>query len=140
MKSLINFVRLSSAERALLLRCATALALAALIVRVLPSAHLRRVLSETRQPRENRRYSLERIAWAVATAARVVPGATCLPQAIVARRILRREGYPADLRIGVSVQQTGFAAHAWVESEGRILVGTPQSGEEYVSLPAISKP
>jgi Transglutaminase-like superfamily len=65
----------------------------------------------------------ERIGWAVGSAARFVPDATCLPQALAAEAILRHRGHPADLRIGVTRDGGGVQAHAWVESYGRVIVG-----------------
>ena len=66
---------------------------------------------------------VDRIGWAVCSAARFVPGATCLPQALAAEAILRRRGHPADLRLGVKRGDDGVEAHAWVESYGRVIVG-----------------
>jgi Transglutaminase-like superfamily len=65
----------------------------------------------------------ERIGWAIGSAARFVPEATCLPQALAAEAMLRRRGHPADLRLGVTRGDDGVEAHAWVESYGRIIVG-----------------
>lgn len=65
----------------------------------------------------------DRIGWAVGSAARFVPDATCLPQALAAEAILRRRGHPADLRLGVTRDAAGVEAHAWVESYGRVIVG-----------------
>jgi Transglutaminase-like superfamily len=66
---------------------------------------------------------VDRIGWAVRSAARFVPGATCLPQALAAETILRRRGHPADVRLGVKRGDGGVEAHAWVESYGRVIVG-----------------
>jgi len=65
----------------------------------------------------------DRIGWAVGSAARFLPDATCLPQALAAEAILRRRGHPADLRLGVTRDANGVEAHAWVESYGRVIVG-----------------
>lgn len=65
-----------------------------------------------------------RIVWAVGAANRRVPGTTCLVRGMTAQVLLRRQGIPASLRIGVTKDEIeGFRAHAWVESRGRILVG-----------------
>ncbi len=54
----------------------------------------------------------------VATAAAFYPGrAQCLEQSLALFLLLRRRGVPAELRIGV--QPFPFAAHAWVEHDGR---------------------
>lgn len=65
----------------------------------------------------------DRIGWAIGSAARFVPSATCLPRALAAEAILRRRGHPADLRLGVTRDEGGVQAHAWVESYGRVVVG-----------------
>jgi len=65
----------------------------------------------------------DRIGWAIGSAARFVPDATCLPQALAAEAMLRRRGHPADLRLGVTRDRDGVEAHAWVESYGRVIVG-----------------
>ena len=56
-------------------------------------------------------------------AQRVVPQATCLPQALAAEAYYA-ERAPAELQIGVKKTPSGkLAAHAWVVSDGRIVVG-----------------
>lgn len=49
----------------------------------------------------------------------------CLPQALAARWLLGRAGYPSTLRIGVSTERERDAAlaHAWLEANGRIILG-----------------
>ena len=65
-----------------------------------------------------------RIARAITIAARLIPGATCLVRALAAQRLLARHGYASNLHIGVANSpETGFEAHAWIEYQGRILVG-----------------
>jgi hypothetical protein len=63
--------------------------------------------------------------WAVETAARHMPLAnTCLTQALAAQVLLARRGYPALLRIGVvKGDKDNLQAHAWVESEGEVVIG-----------------
>jgi hypothetical protein len=65
----------------------------------------------------------ERIAWAVTSAARYVPAATCLTQALTAKVLLTIAGREATLRIGVAKDGDRLRAHAWVEGSGRVIVG-----------------
>ena len=68
------------------------------------------------------------ICHAVSTASRNgVYRAKCLPQALVGWRLLARSHIPAELKLGVRKDRAGFAAHAWVESGGRILLGGEES-------------
>ena len=66
----------------------------------------------------------ERVTWALAKVSRLVPRASCLPRAIAAELLLTRMGYRATLHIGVArTHRHGLEAHAWVDSEGIIVVG-----------------
>lgn len=66
-----------------------------------------------------------RVAWAIAVASRYVPGARrCLAQALVAHALLRREGLPSGVRLGLARGADGnVEGHAWVESDGRPVIG-----------------
>lgn len=54
---------------------------------------------------------------------RYVPSASCLTQALAARTILKGYGQPSTLRIGVAPIDSTIEAHAWVEIEGKIVLG-----------------
>lgn len=58
---------------------------------------------------------------AVYRAARRLPYATCLPRSLTLWYLLRRQGVPSDLHVGVRRESDTFAAHAWVEYQGRAL-------------------
>ena len=76
---------------------------------------------------------VRRVTWAVRHAARLVPAATCLTQAIAARRLLARRGIRSDLRIGVARESDGkMRAHAWLECDGVTILG--QADREYAQL------
>jgi hypothetical protein len=67
-----------------------------------------------------------------------VPGATCLSQALAAQTLFLRQGYPAELHIGVAKNETGqLEAHAWVESEGQVVIGDLQNLSRYTPLPSL---
>jgi hypothetical protein len=69
-------------------------------------------------------YPSSRIIWAVSAVSRYIPKASCLTQAIAAETLLRINGYPAAVHIGVARSETqAFEAHAWVECQGRIVLG-----------------
>jgi len=77
---------------------------------------------------------VEKIAWAVQAAARHVPRATCLTQALAAQTWLKRRGFPADLHIGVARDsRKQFQAHAWVVSDGKVIIGGAEH-ENYVAF------
>ena len=74
----------------------------------------------------------------MSAAARVVPGRTCLTDALAADVMLCRRGHPSTLRLGVR-KHAGAAvpveAHAWVESDGAIVAGELATLDEYSLFP-----
>jgi hypothetical protein len=66
------------------------------------------------------------IAEAIRRAAAWAPvGGTCLPCALVGTVLLRRNGRPAQLTLGVATPGEGLMAHAWLESGGAPISGFP---------------
>jgi hypothetical protein len=55
--------------------------------------------------------------------------------------LLRRNGFEPQLRIGVVKENTNrIKAHAWVELDGKIVIGGPQSQvEKYTPLPNLDE-
>lgn len=67
---------------------------------------------------------LRRVAWGVAAAARYVPGASCLTQAIAGQYLLARQGSASRISVGIE-RGTGaeLKAHAWLMSGSHIVLG-----------------
>jgi hypothetical protein len=78
------------------------------------------------------------LVWAVGAAGRrLARTSRCLTEALALWVLLRRNGHDGTIRIGVAREDVdGFEAHAWLESDGTILVGGERSPQEYVPLPA----
>jgi hypothetical protein len=54
--------------------------------------------------------------------------------------MLNRYGYPAHIHIGVAKDHTGsFGAHAWLESEGTIVIGGEESASLFAPLGVIGE-
>ncbi len=63
-------------------------------------------------------------AWAVRNAARIVPFASCLTQALALQYLLAQRGYLSSIRVGVRVdEKSQIDAHAWVMFEDNALIG-----------------
>jgi transglutaminase superfamily protein len=77
------------------------------------------------QPGESDGIEVRRVAWAIAVASRYVPGAgRCLPQALVAHALLRREGLASRVWLGLARRVDGdIEGHAWVEIDGWTVIG-----------------
>jgi hypothetical protein len=108
--------RLSPAERLLALEASAWLTLACGAVRVLPRRWFGRLLQ--RAPTVRGRHELNDLALSmIERVARVHPlRPLCLEQAIAGRWMLARRGQASTLVIGASLP---FAAHAWLEVDGR---------------------
>ena len=72
---------------------------------------------------------LRRVAWGVAAAARLVPGASCLTQALSGQYLLARQGSASKISIGIERNAgTELKAHAWLMSGDHIVLGGSLSG------------
>jgi hypothetical protein len=76
----------------------------------------------------------DRIVWATKAAARLIPGSTCLIEALAAQSLLVCYGYDPRLTIGVLKKDgRSFVAHAWVTCEEQIVIGGAEV-ESYTPL------
>ena len=139
MGSIRKFWRLSQADRALLVQAAVWLGATRVALWVLPFRLVRRLLAQTARPsaaRRGPRPSRHRLVWAVSLGRRVVPSSTCLVQALAAAALFIQHGHPADVRIGVMKDEAGgLIGHAWVESDGHVVVGDSSDLSRYAPLP-----
>jgi Transglutaminase-like superfamily len=124
MSRLRKFVALPGVRRRQVLE-----ALAELVrVRVGLTLSRRSPLDRLAPPETRQRLSSESaqdLAWAVEAASRYVPRATCLVQALALQALCARRGYETSLQIGVAHgERKELEAHAWLVSEGRILIGS----------------
>lgn len=142
MEKLLRFWRLPWSDQSLLCRAAFRMSLASLAVRLLPFSWWRSRLDPRppSRPSQHGNDQVNRIVWAVEVAARHVPGATCLVQSIVGAEMLRQAGHQAGIHMGVNGRpEQALRAHAWVESEGRILLGGERSASQYIPLSASAR-
>jgi hypothetical protein len=62
--------------------------------------------------------------------------ATCLKKALVLYALLVRRGFEVQLLIGAARDGSRLDAHAWLEHQGRIILGAPTPGR-YSTLCAL---
>lgn len=79
--------------------------------------------------------------WAVEAAGRrLLSRNPCLPKALAILILFRRGGEPAELRLGVNREPDGpVQAHAWVESEGQVVIGGDVPIQTYTKLPGLDE-
>lgn len=122
-----RFRRLSPAKRRLLLAALARVGLARLALWAGPLPRARALVGQLKG-RARPEFSPEHLAWAVRVSSRCVPRATCLVQAVALGAMLAQNGEASQLVIGVALQENGtFGAHAWVEWQGRTLIGETAS-------------
>jgi len=126
MRKIRKFFNLSSSEQRLLIKAWILLGIIRLGLELFPFSTLRKLLNRLRflMGGFKKDFSEEYLVWSVAIVSRYIPKATCLAQALTAQFLLQQAGHQACLHIGVTEADEGrLKAHAWVESQGRILIG-----------------
>lgn len=121
MKTLRRFLALPPADRRLLWEALKTVALCRAALGIVPFERLRRWAAAV--PPAPCPVAVEKLAWGVRAAARRVPRATCLVQALALQRLMARAGLASTLEIGVNRDAGGFTAHAWLRHEGRVIIG-----------------
>jgi len=137
--ALQRLLGLTAYERRILARTFVTLAFVHVALKLLPFAKVRRAIVPRPGSLTTPWISIELIRWAIDLAQRVIPDATCLPQAVTAEGLLTRAGLPVLLRVGVMKDASGnFEAHAWAETGKIIVVGKlPRRFEEYTPMPPL---
>jgi hypothetical protein len=129
MKRLIAFARLSKRDRKLLLLATIYLIACSLKLRTQSFGKIQ--IWATR--RHSDKAPLHRLIWAVKVATNIVPGATCLTQALALQKLLSKNNLTSELGIGVGKLDDQFRAHAWLTHKGDVLIGEAEL-EKYTML------
>ena len=73
------------------------------------------------------------LSWALSRASQLVPGATCLVQALAGKVVFSLAGYESTVKIGVRKDEDeGIWAHAWLISGREVVVGARPDLDAYV--------
>lgn len=139
MGRLIKFYHLAGTERSLWIKAVCLLVTIRIALALIPLRALRDALawrwgkaSVVHGPGTP---TLRQIVWATQSAARFVPGVTCLVQALTALRLGISAGYPVTMNIGTAKEVNGtLKAHAWLEYQGQIILG---AAEENIYTPLL---
>ena len=127
-----RWIALPATEQKLLLLAGVVVAHVRVTLWLLPSRISLRLVRGLAEPHASRlsiaRPAAAHVTGAIEAVSRCIPQATCLTQAVAAQLLLRRYGYASRLCLGVTRSAQGaFSAHAWIEHEGRIVLGGAQS-------------
>ena len=140
MRGIRQLLRLTPQERRLLVRTTLLMVAVRIALWTLPFAYVCRRLNRRRAAEpELAGIPAKRLAWAVEVAARRVPGASCLTQALALQYVLAGAGRESCVHIGVAKKNPGrFESHAWVECGGEILIGDNGELERYSPILVLS--
>jgi hypothetical protein len=145
MQRLRKLVHLTSSDRHLLVSAALVLGAIRLGLWLLPFQTLRRLLarsiSVSTELQASDQAFVGKVVWAVEGASRYMPGGVkCLARALATQVLLGRCGHPTQLYIGVAKDKQGnLEAHAWVESQGRIITGGLRDMTRFTPLPSLEE-
>lgn len=146
MNRLARFSALSWFERRLLAEAFVGLALASIIVSVLPFRVIGRWAngrSDVAAPAASRRAIIARVRWAVNACARRAPfRAKCFEQGLAALWMLRRRGVEATLHFGAAQEEVDLVAHVWITAGGDAVIGCELKDRffELVRFPPLDRP
>lgn len=140
MTLLRKFAARTWADKVLLLRSLALVCVVRLGLWALPYRTVQRLVERPLAPRPNATpqelwaYQRRVVGAVEAVGRRLLGNKPCLTQAMVARRLLRMGGYDAALRIGVTKDGRALLAHAWLERDGRVIIGGRASPARYKPL------
>lgn len=128
MNRLQRFFRLPIHEEKLLIQSLALVSVVRIILSLVPFRYINKWASFIDLPMENvsglDRLVVKDVARSVRTSSHFVPYATCLTQALATQTLLRIKGQNSRIRIGVDKDENNdLIAHAWVEVDGRIIIG-----------------
>jgi hypothetical protein len=130
MTTLGKAAALTTVERRLLCEAFVMVVRARVVLSIVPWRRLPESM-RVRAPSTRVAPNPDRLEWAVRNAARLVPCASCLTQALALHRLFSFYRYQSVVQVGVRNADGQFTAHAWVETEGRSRLATRTDIERY---------
>lgn len=133
-----QLVALPRDQRGVLVQAALLMPAVRLVQGSLPFKRWRPLLTRA-APSASPALTPQLIAQAVDRARRGVPGIyKCLPVAYTGHLLLHHYGHPSTVQVGVARDAEGkVEAHAWVECEGRVLLGELPDLSRFVPFPPL---
>ena len=129
MRNLSRLRSLSMREAFFLARCLAVVAAVRLGLTLSSYNRVRNMVLRLEATNDASIGNLRRVAWGVAAAARLVPGASCLTQALAGQYLLACQGQASKITIGIE-RDSGprLKAHAWLMSGDHIVLGGSING------------
>ncbi|AZO60058.1 MAG: lasso peptide biosynthesis B2 protein [Mesorhizobium sp.] len=129
MRNWPRVLSLSGPEALFLARCLAVVSLVRLGLTLSSYNRMRALVTRLEARNDAGIADLRRVAWGVAAAARYVPGASCLTQALAGQYLLARQGKASTISIGIARDPgADLKAHAWLISGDHIVLGGSING------------
>jgi hypothetical protein len=125
MTKIHNFLKLKSSEKMILIKALFLLWIVRIMLSILPFKVIKQIIKKfTVIPNNNApKYPIEKLTWSINVMSSYTPKVTCLNQALAAKILLSQYHYPSDVKVGVSKDEGKFEAHAWLESDNKLILG-----------------
>jgi len=130
MSKIKTFLKLNSTEKFILIKAFFLLLTVRLMLWILPFSFIQKItprLTDVSGDMKTSEVSIEKLTWAIKVMSIYIPGATCLTRALAAQILLARYNYSSNIKIGVFKNGEEFEAHAWLETEGGIILGESET-------------
>ncbi|MGB9937086.1 MAG: lasso peptide biosynthesis B2 protein [Methanobacterium sp.] len=134
MSKIYSFFKQSNEDKIILIKALILLYVIRIMLWILPFSMIEKITSKLAIINKNKTPEVkkEKLTYAINVMSVYTPQATCLTRALAAQILLARYNYSSSIKIGVSKNESGFEAHAWLEAEDKIILG--KSETEYVQI------
>lgn len=143
MGAIRKFLAVSPREKHTIVAAACAVGLVRAGLWLLPFSSLVQLVERLSRPARlgaHRDSQTEEVANAVRRVASYVPAATCLTQALALSLLLSRRGETSRIKIGIARDADGgLKSHAWVEQDGRVLIGDNGELSSYATMVSLDR-
>lgn len=143
MKLLVKFLKLPVSEKLLHTEALLAVICTGFVLRLVPFRFIRKSLTKRLSSEDSERpvnwTEIHKIVRSVNFFSRFHPFASCLSKSVAALLLIQHSGEHAVLKIGVAKEDQNFLAHAWLETNGRIVIGELPPKSKYTVLDTFSE-
>ncbi|MFA0832413.1 MAG: lasso peptide biosynthesis B2 protein [Methanobacterium formicicum] len=125
MPIITKFIRLPNLDKRVAIESLFWLSMVRIMIWVFPFYSVQKKVQKivSRYNDNGKNVPMYRIRLMLLVAARYVPKSTCLVQALAGHILFSKYGYPTSIKIGVLTENGEFEAHAWLESDDKVVLG-----------------
>lgn len=126
-----SFIRLPSREKLVAIQSLYWVFIIRIMIWIFPFYSVQKRVQKiagNSNPHINHSMSMSRLRLMIVVAARYVPRATCLVQALAGFILFSRYDYSTSIKIGVLNENGEFEAHAWLEHDDIVVLGESEKG------------